>query len=234
MRFTPALLAATLAVAPLAAAPALAEGGLITISGLGEAAAKPDMATITMGVERRADTAAAALAAVSDALQPVIQELGALGVPPADIQTSGLRLDAELNYDVSPPEQTGFVAGSTLTVKITDLDGAGALIDAVVSAGANQLQGISFGLSDSAAALEEARRAAVADALEKAQVYADAAGLTLGPIAALTEGGASLPPMAAQEMRMMDAGGSMPIAAGELTVSASVSISWEIADDAAD
>ncbi|NDV01969.1 SIMPL domain-containing protein [Pseudoroseicyclus tamaricis] len=201
---------------------------LFTVTGTGEAAAKPDMAIITVGVEHRAESAEAALDAVSAGLAPVIEQLRAAGIPAADIQTSGLRLDAQMNYEVTPPEQTGFVAGSTLTVRIEGVEGTGELIDELVGEGANQLYGISFGLSDSAAALEEARRAAVADARERAELYAEALGVTLGPIAGFSEGGGmGGGPVPVPEMRMMDAG-SMPVAGGELSVSASVTISWVI------
>ncbi|MGZ9811528.1 SIMPL domain-containing protein [Pseudoroseicyclus sp. H15] len=223
----PVLLSAGLLALPVAAS---AEH-LFTVTGEGEAAAKPDMAIITLGVERRADSAEAALDAVSEALAPVIEALRADGIAPADIQTSGLRLDADMNYEVNPPEQVGFVAGSTLSVRVHDVEGVGELIDGLVGEGANQLFGISFGLSDNAAALEEARRDAVADARATAELYAEAAGITLGPIAAFTEGGGMGNPVPMNEMRMMDsAAGGMPVAAGELSVTAQVTMSWVIAE----
>jgi uncharacterized protein YggE len=115
-----------------------------------------------------------------------------------------------------------------VSVRLDDVAKLGATLDALVTAGANQLNGINFSIADSSALLAQARQQAVADALVKAQTFAKAAGVTLGPILSISEsdnGGPRPLYMAAAPMAALRA---VPVAPGEESVTASVSITWQI------
>jgi hypothetical protein len=126
----------------------------------------------------------------------------------------------------------GYRASNTVTIRVEDLTRVGAVVDAALGAGANQLEGIGFGLDDDQAAREDALRAAVEEARSKAQVMAVALGVELDGILAINEGGIFIqePAMAMMESRMaVQADMSTPVAAGEVTVRANVSIQYRIA-----
>jgi uncharacterized protein YggE len=116
-----------------------------------------------------------------------------------------------------------------VTVVLRDLDALGGVLDAVLGDGANSLGGLSFGMSDDAALRDEARRAAVADATAKARVLAEAAGVMLGPLEEIVEGGGFDGPLprARMDMAMAEA---VPVAPGELTISATVTMTWAIGE----
>ena len=203
----------------------------ITVTGEGRVAVRPDMATIRLGVTTEARSAADALSANSADMARVLGFLGEAGIAEADIQTSGLRLNPrheDYRNDSSAPRVIGFVATNEVTVRLRDLDRLGTVLDKVVGEGANRFDGLSFGLSDDAAALADARRRAVAEARTKAETYAGAAGVVLGPVRAITDQSGGVAPM---DMRLsMAAMESVPVAPGEVTVQASVTITWALAD----
>jgi uncharacterized protein YggE len=214
----------------LAAAPAFA-AGRITVTGTGSVSATPDMATLTVGVTTEGEEAAAAMAANSEAMAAVIARLGGLGIAERDMQTSSISLSPRWEpprADETEPRANGFVASNMLTVEVRDLAGLGGVIDAVVGDGANTLGGLVFGIADDTAALDEARRAAVSDARARAEVLASAAGVTLGPVAEIIEGGVMGGPMFAR-MDMATAG-APPVAPGEIDLQVSVTMSWEIGE----
>jgi len=203
------------------------QGGTLTVVGQGSFASAPDMATITMGVTTQARTAAGALAKNSSQTADMLAAIARLSVAGKDVQTSGLNLSPIWNNRSSSgnqqPDITGYVASNQVSVRVRDLDSLGSILDAVVSAGANQFNGLSFGLQDAVPAADNARLDAVADALRKAGLYAEAAGVTLGSIQQITEqGGASPGPYLARELS------AVPIAQGEVAVSASVTVVFEI------
>lgn len=215
----------------LAAAPSLA-GGTITVSGTGEVAAVPDKATVMLGVTTEAEEAAVAMRENSEAMAAVMARLAALGIAERDMQTSSLSLSPRWEPPrpmESAPRITGFVASNMLTVELRDLDALGGVLDAALGDGANTLGGLRFGISDDSELMDAARRAAVADAAGKARVLAEAAGVTLGPIEEIVEGGGIGVPMpqARMEMAMADA---VPVAPGELTIAISVTMTWGIAE----
>jgi uncharacterized protein YggE len=115
-------------------------------------------------------------------------------------------------------------------IRLRDLDAAGEAVGALVEAGANRLNGLSFGFADSTALMDEARRDAVADARRKAELFAEAAGVTLGPVMSIQEqGGGGMRLMAmARSMDAMES--AVPLERGENTVSAQVHVVWEIAE----
>ncbi len=224
------------AVMALVTLPALADErppATIAVTGEGQVEAAPDMATVSLGVQTDADTAAAAMAENSAKLAAVIERLKAAGIEPRDIQTSGLSLGPRYDYgkqDGTPPTVTGYTASNMVTVRVRALDNVGAVLDDVVSGGANTLNGLSFGLADDRPLMDEARNEAVADAAARAALYAKAAGVTLGRVMMIAEAGGYAPP----RPMAMEAGfakaSDMPVAPGELTISASVSVVYEIAE----
>ncbi len=232
------LVAAALATAAVglagasSAAPVEAGGPTITVSGEGRVSRAPDMAEMRLSVTALAPTAAAALAQASGQLAGVLKRLAAEGVAEADLQTTGLSLAPR--WDTPPAGSgqvakiAGFEAASTLTVKLRALDKLGGLLDAVVKDGANGFSGLSFGLADPAAAEDAARRAAVADAMHKAALYAAAAGVKLGPLEAIRDGGESrpVPMLRAAPMAMA----AVPVAQGELEITAQVTLVFAIAE----
>jgi uncharacterized protein YggE len=201
---------------------AVTERPSLNLSAYGEVKAAPDMATITFGVVTEAPTAAAAMAQNAERMTQVMAALRRAGIAERDVQTSGLNLSAQYDYQQNePPKLRGYQAANQVTVIINDLTKVGSTADAVVSAGVNQINGISFGLKDPTAAENQARQIAVRNLQAKAALYAQALNVPLGGIRSLSEGGGYAPPpprpMYARAEMAMDAG-STPVAAGELTV----------------
>ncbi|WP_157961560.1 SIMPL domain-containing protein [Acuticoccus kandeliae] len=226
LRVVTAAMLVALAIAPVNAA----EMRLLTVTGDGTAAAAPDQATITIGVESVAVSAAEALAANTREATAIIDAIKAAGVADADIQTSNISVQprfTDRSYADGGSEVSGYQVSNQLTITVRALDGLGALLDSAVSAGANQIFGISFGFQDDTAITDEAREAAVADALRKGALYAKAAGVTLGAITGISEIniGPSPMPMAMQRMQA-----SVPVEAGQQSVAATVSVTWSLVD----
>lgn len=205
----------------------------ITVTGDGEVTQKPDLATLSIGVRHEAQTAAEALDRMSAAMTPVMERLVAAGIAATDVQTGSLSLEPLYDYSYSsgPPKFLGFAAATSVTVTIRDLGLVGGVLDAVVEDGANTLGGIAFGLADPSAALNGARQEAVEDARARAELYAAAAGVTLGELITLTESGGYAPQPVMYDARMeMASGAPVPIAAGEVGVTAQVTLVYRIAD----
>lgn len=229
----PILFAAALAVAAIAAVPASADPAprQITVTGEGAASAAPDVATISIGVESVGKTAADALAANNRDTGAVIDAVKAAGVEAKNIQTSNFSVSpryADRRTSEDELRIVGYQVTNQVTVRVTDVGGLGKLLDTVVSVGANSINGVSFGFADEVKVADAARRQAVADAIRKAELYAEAAGVKLGAIQSIAEaqrfGGPR--PM----MRMAAEAAPAPIEAGEQSIDAAVSITWTLAD----
>jgi uncharacterized protein YggE len=218
--------AALMQVHAVAAQPAL------NLSAHGEVKVAPDMATLTFGVMTEAPTAQAAMADNARRMTEVFAALRRAGIEERDIQTSGLTLSAQYDYQQNePPRLRGYQASNRVTVSIMDLDEVGTVADAVVAAGVNQIDGIGFGLRDPGAAEDQARVLAVRALQDKARLYAQALGVELGGIRSLNEGGgySPQPPMpvfAMARMEMADA--STPVAAGQLTVRIDITGTYDL------
>lgn len=226
MRFMTVLALTTAMALPVAA---LADpAGTITVTGTATVNAVPDLATVTIGVTSLGDTAAAAVAANNEAVSSVIGRLIAAKVADRDMQTSSLSVNPNWvsKADGSGQEVKGFVASNMLTVRIRALETTGTVLDAAITDGANTLNGLTFGLQDQRPVEDEARKAAVADALARARLLAEAAGEKLGPIVSITEGGGFEAPM--PMMTKMDRESAVPVAAGEVGISASVTVVWQL------
>ena len=230
MRALSALILSTALVLPFAA-PVLAEDAAprtISVTGTGTIEAAPDMATVMIGVTTQAPTAAEALAANTKATDAVIARLTASGIEDRDMQTSNLSINPNwTGYDSSTPTITGYVASNMLTIRVRKLDTTGTVLDAVVTDGANTLNGLTFGLADPEPAYNEARKEAVADARAKAELLAEAAGVKLGAVLSISDQGAMMggAPLFAEYAKA-----AVPVATGELGLSANVSVTYAIAD----
>lgn len=204
----------------------------LTVTGLGTAKAAPDEANFSAGVVAQGATASQALAANSRAMNAVFATLKKQGIPDKAIQTSNLSLSPQ--YQTCKPNLpcpqriVGYEVSNNVTVTV-GLDKAGTVLDALVASGSNQFGGISFSIHDPKPLLAQARADAVKDALERGALYAKAAGVSLGPILSIQEGGSEPPRPMYKVMAMRNAAAdSMQVAGGEESVSANVSITWTI------
>ncbi|WP_316015919.1 SIMPL domain-containing protein [Roseobacter sp. HKCCA0434] len=235
----PRFLIATL-IATLLTAPAFSQTvpeppeRRITVAGTGDVTAAPDMATITVGVSERAETAVEALQANTRAMQALFDVLDGAGIDGVDRQTSGLSLQPVYDHNNTRPgvgpEIVAYEASNMLTIRVTKLPVLGEVLDGITVAGANRINGIVFGISETEALMDEARRAAMRDAVGRATALVEEAGATLGPVVTISETGQSRP-MPMQEMAMMGravADQSVPIAEGEVGLTVRVSATFAI------
>lgn len=224
--------AAALAQTATPAAESMFRATTLNLSAYGEVKAEPDMATITFGVMTEARAASGAMAANRTRMTQVMAALRKAGIAERDIQTSALSLSAQYAYEPNErPKLTGYQASNQVTVTVNDLGGVGSAIDAVVAAGVNNVNGISFGLKDPSAAENDARRKAVKALAAKADLYAQATGHRVGRLVTLSEGGGYTPPpppMPPMMMRMEKADASTPIQPGQLTVRIDISGLYEL------
>ena len=207
-----------------------------TLSGEGTASAKPDMAVLTSGVVTQAKTAREALDANTTAMTKLIDSFKSAGIEPRDLATSGFSVQPRYVYaqrndgTQEAPRITGYEVRNTVTVKVRDLAKLGGVLDTAVTQGSNQIDGLAFDISNKAAVLDEARKEAFADARHKAEIYAAAAGVTLGRLRDLSEQGPGFPPPRPMMMRAEAAkSADVPIADGEQEVQVNVTATWEIA-----
>lgn len=233
------LTTAVLAGAPLAAvpgawaqdfAPRIAE---LSLSATGQVSLVPDQATVSAGVVSREDTAAAAVRANAQAMSRVFAELRRAGVAERDMQTSQLSVSPVYqSYSsrdaANEPRIIGYEARNTVNALVRDIDSVGQVIDAVFEAGANTLNSVSFSSSEADEARDEARRRAVAELTARRDLYAEAAGLEIVRLLSLSESGGGQPYPVMMRSEAFSADGGTPVAAGELTISATVSAVWEI------
>lgn len=219
-----------------------AYAGTISIEGRGEVRAAPDMASINSGVTTQGATAREALDANSAAMTDLIAALKEAGIENRDIQTSGFSVNPNYVYSDArddlgytlPPRINGYQVSNSVTVLVRDLDTLGSILDRSVTVGANTVNGVTFSVADPSELLNEARKAAFADARTKAELYAEAAGAELGDLESISErqdfnGPQPYPMYARAEM----AASSVPVEAGEMTFAISVNVAWDL-DNTAD
>jgi uncharacterized protein YggE len=202
--------------------------GTITVTGQGAASRVPDMAVLRLGVSARDQDAAAAMARVSDRIAVLFARMQGFGIAEADLQTAQIFV-SPVYAETEPganPDYAGFEAGNTLRVLVRDLAQLGDVLGAALEDGVNRLSGPDFALSDPQAATDEARRAAVSDARAKAELYAAAAGVTLGSVLSISEPGAAIDGV---RPMMMETARSVPVAPGETEIAASVTVVFAIA-----
>ncbi|MDO4866792.1 MAG: SIMPL domain-containing protein [Clostridia bacterium] len=205
---------------------ALAQAATLTVQGTGTVTVEPDRATINIGVQEVSRTVGAAMSGVNEKLDSVVSALVERGIDEADIATSTVEIYANYDYDVDQ-RLLGYTASNTVTVLVTDVDSAGAIIDAAVVAGANCLNGVEFFAADTSEARKQALALAVESAREKAEALAEAAGLPLGGILEIREGdsGWESPMLYA---KAEDAGAGTQLYAGRQQVTASVTVVYAL------
>ncbi|MCK1637178.1 SIMPL domain-containing protein [Bradyrhizobium sp. 157] len=211
-------------------APALAQMApppAISVTGEANVSVAPDQAQIDGGVTSDAKTAREASDANNAAMGKVLLALKGAGIEEKDYQTSRLSLQPQYAPNrAGPSPVVGYRASNRVTVKIRDVTKVANVIDVLVGAGATDIGGIHFSVTQASKYLDEAREKAVADARRKAELYAKAAGATLGEAINITEEGAPTPIFRGKMATPMAAGA--PVAQGEETLSVTVHVSWAI------
>ena len=220
----PVVLAVALAAATLpgSASSAAAEAGGITVQGTASVTSVPDRAELSFGVESQGQTAKAALAANATEMRKVIAAVKAAGG--TDVKTQSVSLSPRYN---ETNEVQAFVATNSVSAAIGDVAKAGAVIDAAVNAGANQVYGPSLSTGDLTELYRQALKAAVANARANAQVLAAAANVSLGRVTAIVEGGGGPQPLpyAADKAMAVE---STPIEPGTQQTTASISVTFAV------
>lgn len=197
---------------------------LITVTGEATVSAAPDAASIRVGISSQGKTARAASDANARDMTVVIAAIKESGVADKDIQTTSLSLQPQYDSNKAAAARlVGFQANNQITVKIRDIAKLPNILDRAISAGANEMSGIELVISEQAKLLDKARVEAIADAHRKAELYANAAGMKVGRVMAISEEG-SVPPPRTFQMRV----GAAAIAPGEQTLRAIVTVSYEL------
>ncbi len=201
----------------------------ITVSATGSVTAAPDIAAINSGVTTEAATARAALDKNSAVMKKLIAGLKEGGIDAKDIQTSSFRI--EPRYTRAHEGQASVIDGyrviNQVQVTVREIDNLGEILDSLSTLGANQMSGLSFEVSKAETLLDEARKDAVANALRRAKLFADAAGAEVGEVLQITESatGGGPRPMAMARTAMAEA---VPIERGTELLQANVTITWEL------
>lgn len=218
----------------LALAQQAAQTPRIVVTAQGESALAPDMAILTLGVMRQADTARAALDAANAAMADVTAAMKAEGVAERDLQTSNLSISPVFDYAAAseenrPPKITGYEVNNTLTVRVREIGKVGSILDKAVTLGVNQGGGISFTNDDPAGALDAARSQAVRNASAKAKTLAEAAGVGVGKVLEISEQTYMPRPMTFAMKAADAAPAAVPVEAGENAYRVDVTVTFEIA-----
>lgn len=200
---------------------------MVTVGGEASVGAAPDSAILRIGVSTQASTARDASNANAQKTTAVLAALKESGIADKDVQTAWLSLQPQYESNrPGSPHVVGFQASNQLSVRARDLKSLPAVLDRAVGAGATDISGIEFGVSEQSKLLDQAREAAIADARRKAELYARAAGAHLGQVIAIAEDNAFPParPMAAGAFRAA----AVPIAPGEQTLHVNVSVTYAL------
>lgn len=230
---------ATAATIPAFAQDQAPKPGVISVSATGKADVAPDMAILNLSVMREAETARAALDANTQAMAAVLADMKAEGIDERDLQTSNFNINPRYFYPKrqkdgaqEPPKIVGYVVINALTVRVRDLGKLGTILDRSVTLGVNSGGNVRFANDDPAAAIEQARKKAMENAVAKATTLTEAAGVGLARITQISEQNRGVPrpqPMAMARAKMADEAAPVPIAAGENSYSVTVNVIWEIA-----
>jgi len=205
--------------------------GTVTVTGTGWAEAAPDLMLVSAGVECRATSVEEAYAGAAEGMAAIAAALRSRGIADADIQSAGLSVRADLAWrDGEGQRLVGYVAASSLTVRLRDLGRASATVSEAVRAAGDtaRLNSLQLVLSDDSAVRTQARDAAWRDAFRTAGQYAALASAGLGRVLSVTEqrpGGAPVPVAGLQRASTTE---SMPIEAGQSRVEAAVTVTWEL------
>lgn len=217
-------------------APAIAQGNtLLTVAAEGRSTRKPELAVFTAGVSTTGTTAGEAMSANAAQMNKVVAALRRAGIAERDIQTSNLNLNPVYSQDQqrapNGPQEAriiGYQANNSVTIKQRNLTEFGKVLDTLVAAGANQVNGPSFDVNDPDAALDEARTNAIQKARARATLYANAAGLKVARILSISEAGGYSPRPVAYRMAAADSAGNTPVLAGEVSLETNVTVQFEL------
>lgn len=222
--------AAAAAAQTQATPPVLPDGTLLDVTAVGRVTRTPDVATIRAGVVTQAPTAAAALADNATKMDKVLAALRRAGAAERDVTTSNVSLQPQYRYaENQPPAITGYQAVNTVSVKFRDVRKSGAVLDALVSAGANQIDGPAMSIDKPDDALDLARNDAVTRARARAELYARAAGLRVDRIVSIDEsgendGGSPHPPVLYRARAMVADAAPTQVLPGETEISATLNV----------
>ena len=226
-------LAVLTALLPLSATAVAAAKRTISLSATGTVKASPDMASISTGVTSEGQTAQAALSKNTEAMTKVADTLKGARVEAKDIQTTDFSVSPI--YERKKDEQAAFITGyrvsNNVNIAVRDIEKLGDVLDKAVRAGANQIGSISFGIAEPEKMKDEARKLAMQNAIDNAKLYAEAAGVELGPVIKITETGDFVPrpyrTMAAAAPMMAEAK-EVPVEGGTMSVESKVQVTWEL------
>lgn len=203
----------------------------ITVTGMGNAEAVPDLLTLSIGVECRQENVGAAYSGAGKAAAAISAALRQYGVENADISTSGLNVRAELLWQEGQGQKVAaYVATSVLKVRVRNVAGSSEIIAAAVDAGGNdvRLNGLELGFVDAASVSVQARVAAWQDARFTAEQFALLSGAELGDVLSVTQHSAADGPIPVARIQRAMAAEAINVEAGEASVSASVTVVWEL------
>ncbi len=212
----------------LAQQPQRARAPRIVVTGDGSVSVQPDHAQISLGATTRAKTVKEGVDANARLMAAILAALKGAGIAAPDIQTTRLSIQPLYGSATSSAETrlSGYSIANHVTATVRDIGAVGSVIDAAVAAGATDIGGISFLVSDPSTALDGAREAAIADARRKAEVYAKASGVRVGDVEWITEDTSAAPPL---PMMSRAASAPVPIASGEDTLRVRVTVAFAIA-----
>lgn len=207
---------------------------VLTVTGEGSASAAPDIAVVSLGVVSEAATAQDALAANARDMNAVVDTITAAGIDKKDVATSGLFVEPVYSDPSKDPSGlskiTGYRVSNQVTVRIRDIETSGTLLDKVITAGANRVNGISFEIGKSEGLRDQAVKAAIAEARRRAELMAEAAGLALGAIQSISASEGGGPPVfRAMAMKDMAGAAPSPVLGGTQEITASATIVYAIA-----
>ena len=204
-------------------------GTRLEISADGMVTRPPDIATLSAGVVTQSSSAASAMADNAKRMAAAIAALRHAGVADKDIRTASLSLQPQYRYaDNQPPAVTGYQASNQLTITFHDIARTGAILDALVAQGVNQISGPDFALAHPDAALDEARGQAMQKARARAEIYAKAAGLGVKRIVAISEAGGYSPPQAPRVFMMAREKASTDLQPGEDKIGVTLQVTFEL------
>jgi uncharacterized protein YggE len=233
MRLVLPLLAATFFAVPASAAEIQlnATGPVVELTVNESVEAEPDIVTIGAGVTTQAGTAVEAMRSNAQQMSSVVERIKALGVPERDIQTTGINLGAQYDYDQARqrPVFRGYQASNRVSVKLRDIDRTCEVLDALVAAGATDLSGPDWSIDDDTAARAQARRQAMETARGQALEYARAAGYADIRLLQISETIAPQPPMPyLRAVRAEAADASTPVQPGMVQAGVTVNVTYEM------
>jgi uncharacterized protein YggE len=203
--------------------------GTIVVNGTGRVAVQPDVADLRLGVTVAKPTVEAARGEAAATMDAILRAVDGAGVARADVRTAMLSVQPRYDYrDGRAPVLTGYEIANVVEVSVRDLSALGDVIDATLTAGATSMDALSFRLADPRPAERDARRQAMAEARSRADVLAEAAGVTVQGVSDIVEGQPVRPPgpVAKAERMALAADPGTPVEAGTLEVAVTVSVTY--------